>query len=155
MTKKTAAQLDREIADALQSGVTLTIDDAYRPWRELQILAHVDGKEAGYLDLQLTPQGVPYPSMVSVTPAMRRRGIATLLYQEAARVAEDRFGHPLHSDVDRSGSDDAFWQKQVRAGRAECVQKRKNPPADVPFDHIVKGRSGCSRYRLAKGAVPR
>ena len=155
MTKKTAAQLDREIADALQSGVTLTIDDAYRPWRELQILAHVDGKEAGYLDLQLTPQGIPYPSMVSVTPAMRRRGIATLLYQEAARVAEDRFGHSLHSDVDRSGSDDAFWQKQVRAGLAECVQKRKPPRGDVPFDHIVKGRSGCTRYRLMKKAVTR
>jgi hypothetical protein len=160
--KKSPHQLDAEIAEALRSyrepdtgsRVTLTINDTYRPWRELQILAHIDGKEAGYLDLQLTPQGVPYPSMVSVKSAMRRRGIATLLYQEAARLAEDRFGHPLHSDIDRSGSDDAFWQKQVRAGLAECVRKRA-PPREVPFDHIVKGRSSCTRYRLAKKAVPR
>lgn len=152
--KKTAAQLDREIAEALRSRVKLTIDEAYLPWRELRISAHVNGKEVGYLDLQLTPQGLPYPSMVSVDPAVRRRGVATLLYQEAARLAEDRFGHPLHSDVDRSGSDDAFWQKQVRGGRAECVRKR-TPPRDPPFDYIVKGRSGCTRYRLAKKAVPR
>jgi GNAT superfamily N-acetyltransferase len=152
--RKAAVQLDREIADALQSRVKLTIDDTYRPWRELQIRAHVNGKEVGYLDLQLTPQGVPYPSMVSVDPAVRRRGVATLLYQEAARLAEERFDHPLHSDVDRSGSDDAFWQKQTREGRAECVRER-TPPRDVPFDHIVKGRSGCVRYRLARKAVPR
>ena len=152
--KKTAAQLDREIAEELQPRVKLTVDDTYLPWRELQIRAQLNGKEVGYLDLQLTPQGLPYPSMVSVDPAMRRRGIATLLYQEAARLAEERFGHPLHSDVDRSGSDDAFWQKQVRGGRAECIRKR-TPPRDVPFDHIVKGRSGCVRYRLTKKGAPR
>lgn len=152
--KKLAAQLDREIAESLQSRVKLTIDDTYLPWRELQISAHINGKKVGDLDLQRTPQGLPYPSMVSVKPAMRRRGIATRLYQEAARIAEERFGHPLHSDVDRSGPDDAFWQKQVREGRAECVRKRTSP-RDAPFDHIVKGRSGCVRYRLAKKAVPR
>lgn len=152
--KKTAAQLDREIAETLQSRATLTIDDTYRPWRMLQIRARVDGKEVGYLDLQLTARGLPYPSMVSVDPAMRRRGIATLLYQEAARIAEDRFGHPLHSDVDRSGPDDVFWQRQVREGRAKCIRERK-PPRDPPFEHIIKGRSGCVRYRLMKKALLR
>lgn len=155
MTRKKSTQLDREIAEALKFRVKLTIDDTYLPWRELRIGAQINGKQVGYLDLQLTPQGLPYPSMVSVDPAVRRRGIATLLYQEAARLAEDRFGHPLHSDVDRSGSDDAFWQKQVREGRAECDRKGRAASKSVPFDHIVKGRSGCVRYRLAKKAVPR
>lgn len=148
--KKTGAQLDREIAEALQSRVKLEIDDTYLPWRELRVSAHVNGRQVGYLDLRLTKQGMPYPSMVSVDPSVRRRGVATLLYREAARLVHERFGQPLHSDVDRSGPDDAFWQKQVREGRAVCTRKARTVTQNVPFDHIVKGRSGCVRYRLSK-----
>jgi hypothetical protein len=53
-------------------------------------------------------------------------------------------------DIERSGSADAFWQKQVRAGNAVCTGKARTAPKSVPFDKIVKGRSGCARYRMTK-----
>lgn len=58
-----------------------------------------------------------------VSPKVRRRGIGTQLYQEAARVACDDYGLPLASDrsTSRSRSAEGFWKKQGKKKRARCV----------------------------------
>lgn len=48
----------------------------------------------------------------------QRRGVATKLYEAAARGACKRFGLPLSSDVDLQTGSRGFWEKQVRKGRA-------------------------------------
>lgn len=147
---KSSAQLDREIADALQSRVELVIDDTYRPWRELQIRALDNGQEIASMDITTDEEGIPFVSMVSVASAAERRGIATLLYREAFRLVDKRYGQQLHSDVERSGATDAFWQKQVHEGNAVCMRKVRAASKNVAFDRIVKGRSGCERYRMTR-----
>jgi len=147
---KSPAQLDREIAEVIQSPIELTIDDRNLPWRELQIRAQMGEREVGSLDIQTDEAGIPFVSMVSVSSDVARRGVATRLYQEAVRIANERYGRELHSDVERSGPTDMFWQKEVRKGNAVCVGKVRTAAKSVPFDHIVKGRSGCARYRMTK-----
>lgn len=56
---------------------------------------------------------------VSVSGQHRRRGVATLLYTEAARIACDELDLPLVSDFDLTEESRGFWEKQVRAGRAQ------------------------------------
>lgn len=56
---------------------------------------------------------------IEVREHLRRQGFATLLYEEAARAAA-RHGMHLCSDVPLSLSNEAlaFWEKQVKKGRA-------------------------------------
>lgn len=63
---------------------------------------------------------------IDVVPGARRHGVATGLYERAARIACQKFGKPLASDVDRSPSADAFWQKQWNKGRASRVPSNQH-----------------------------
>jgi len=64
-----------------------------------------------------------------VEPAYQRRGIATQLYEAAARYACE-FGQPLSSDITISAAARGFWEKQERAGRA---MRRKLDRGDEVF----------------------
>jgi GNAT superfamily N-acetyltransferase len=63
---------------------------------------------------------------VDVVPGARRHGVATALYERAAKLACSRFGLPLSSDIDRSPRSEAFWQKQMTKGRARRVPSNEH-----------------------------
>lgn len=58
-------------------------------------------------------------SGIDVVESQRRKGFATKLYQEAARIA-GQHGLAICSDIPGAldSRAEAFWEKQVRAGRA-------------------------------------
>jgi GNAT superfamily N-acetyltransferase len=91
---------------------------------------------------------VPYVSDIRVLPQLQRCGLGTKLYEQAAQFACKAFKKPLHSSIERSAMSDRFWQKQVAKGRAVCVARTHEPPAEQPDWVPVPGRSGCVRYRL-------
>ncbi len=66
-------------------------------------------------------QGIAAVTNVLVRKDFARQGIATLMYEEAAKIAEQH-GLPLVSDTTRFPGAEAFWTKQVAKGRAEVVQ---------------------------------
>jgi GNAT superfamily N-acetyltransferase len=84
---------------------------------------------------------------VHVLSSYRRRGLATQLYERAAQIACTKIGNPLHSDVERSGYAQAFWEKQERKGRARCLSRTAPKTADM--DTVIVGRGGCVRYALS------
>lgn len=63
----------------------------------------------------------PYVSWVFVRPSERRSGLATKMYELAAKAACMYWGEPLHSDTAFVGNGEAFWRKQVAKGRATEV----------------------------------
>lgn len=83
--------------------------------------AQVDGKRVGsiYLDRRTRDgQKVMKVRNVEVDRAHQRKGIATKLYQAAARAACDE-GRPLVSDERTTGAhSNDFWLKQAYKGRA-------------------------------------
>jgi hypothetical protein len=88
----------------------------------------------------------PRVTHVLVSASQQRCGVGTKLYEEAAKLACKEFKVPLQSDAERSGAADAFWQKQIKKGRARCLQKTEKRYADDLTPVI--GRSGCYRYVL-------
>lgn len=56
------------------------------------------------------------------SPKFRRMGVATKLYAEASRIAQEEYGIPLASDLSRSEAAENFWQKQVRVGLADKIK---------------------------------
>lgn len=77
---------------------------------------------------------------IAVDRQHRRQGIGTRLYARAAALACHRFRLPLASNVLRSDDSEAFWQRQVRKGRAECLQWPSGPAQE--------GKS-CAEYILS------
>lgn len=64
---------------------------------------------------------------VFVQAAHRRKGIATKLYEAAAREACARRA-PLASTDVRAGTTEAFWKKQLAKGRASILGKGRERP---------------------------
>lgn len=96
---------------------------------------------------QAVADAPPFVSNVVVDDPHLRSGIGTKLYEEAAKVACQQFKQPLHSDEERSLPAQRFWEKQVRKGRATCVERvdeHRSHDDSMP----IKGRGGCVRYRL-------
>lgn len=58
---------------------------------------------------------------LDVMYSYRRKGVATKLYTHAAKFACRKFGKPLASDDVRSVGSQGFWRKQLKKGRATCV----------------------------------
>lgn len=56
---------------------------------------------------------------INVEPGHRRKGVATRLYEEAARTVEARHGQQLCSDFILSPEAKGFWEKQVSKGHAQ------------------------------------
>lgn len=86
-------------------------------------------------------------SHIAVEPAMQRCGVATRLYERAAKIACVEHNTPLKSDIERSKAAQGFWEKQVDKGRARCVEPEQRTEAFVD-DAPTTGRGGCSDYEL-------
>lgn len=87
---------------------------------------------AAYISLVIEG-GETRTAKIEVHESLRRQGIATRLYEDAARLACSR-GAPLRSDSERSAADQAFWAKQERKGRAVCVRPEPEAPAAQRID---------------------
>lgn len=87
-----------------------------------------------------------YVSHVKVTEAARRCGVGTRLYEVAARHACQLYRSPLTSDIERSAAAQAFWDKQLRKGRASCAAPAE--PYRGSESTPVAGRGGCEYYTL-------
>jgi hypothetical protein len=116
--------------------------------RGAAIAAIVNGESVGQA-IVVYGEGVPYVSDIRVAAEMKRCGVGTKLYEQAAQFACKTFKEPLHSDVERSAMSQGFWQKQVKKGRASCVSDMRAVDEDeVPDWMATAGRDGCVRYRL-------
>lgn len=87
---------------------------------------------------------------IEVDRSLQRAGLATQLYERAAREACKR-STPLRSDTERSGYSQSFWEKQVRKGRARCESRTGRPPTGENSDpgDVIFGRGGCVSYALS------
>ena len=101
--------------------------------------------------ISLTPAGGDYRvAMVKVDKGLQRTGVATKLYEDAARLS-CREGRALRSDDARTASTQRFWEKQERKGRATCAERIPPNPAErdrARDDMSIYGRGGCAYYRL-------
>ena len=62
---------------------------------------------------------------IDVVPGSRRQGVATALYERAARLACREHCAPLASDFSRTPASDTFWRKQYVKRRATCYRRRE------------------------------
>jgi len=95
--------------------------------RELTFEYHEAGERQGDIRLRKVKRAsrqVWEVAGVFIRASARRRGLGTKLYERAARAACES-GAPLAS-TERvgEGMSDAFWEKQLRKGRASVLCKR-------------------------------
>lgn len=90
----------------------------------------------------------PTIGYIEVDDVYQRRGLATKLYEAAAKEACRWLKSPLYSDYERSAAAQAFWEKQVRKGRATCERPWGTRAAVGPAYDSIIGRGGCWRYKL-------
>jgi hypothetical protein len=91
------------------------------------------------------------PSLVvSMVKAKRLRcGVGTRIYEQALKLA-CKHQRRLTSDTSRTVYSEKFWRKQVRKGRARCID-RSRPAAKLTYEdgyfaHV--GEWPCLRYRM-------
>jgi len=108
--KKTAAQLDREIDEALiktretPGGFTCTYGDDVGA---ISVLYEMNGCHVDYIE---------------VDPEHQRRGIGTRLWEAAANFCWKRKKLPLRSGYIVSSDALSFWQRQFKKRRATRVK---------------------------------
>jgi hypothetical protein len=85
-------------------------------------------KKVGRLEIRRTPERAQV-SWITVNENARRSGVATRLYEAAARFSCEVWGRPLGSDYrgSRAPGAEGFWQKQYRKGRADLVGSKDSP----------------------------
>lgn len=96
-----------------------------------EVTAYDEGGEpAGHIRvgrrIWMTDAGIfagPSVSHIHVREDLRRRRVATRLYEAASRIACHVWGEGLRSGVARTANADAFWRKQVLRGRADCLKR--------------------------------
>ncbi len=84
---------------------------------------------------------------INVAPGSQRQGVATGLYERAAKIACKTFGAPLASDQHRTPRADAFWKKQEAKGRATRVDDSKYGDYYVLACPAPKSLAGPRRRR--------
>ena len=80
----------------------------HKPWGRrgnILIQATIDGEEVGHVYFNVTEEDFAFSKDVCVVPAMRRRGIATAMYNYAKTVLPK----PLAPSKDQTISGAAFW----------------------------------------------
>jgi GNAT superfamily N-acetyltransferase len=102
---------------------------------------------AEYGAMHLVSRGRKYLEIKSVlvSALLRRCGVGTRLYEAAAVLACDK-RRVLRSDSRRTMYSQAFWEKQVRHGRAVCESPQPTPPHSDPRWPTIRG--GCLQYVL-------
>lgn len=89
----------------------------------------LDGsKKVGRLEIRRNADRAQV-TWITVNERSRRSGIATRLYEAAARFSCEEWGRPLGSDYrgSRAPGAEGFWQKQYRKGRAERIGSEDSP----------------------------
>lgn len=86
---------------------------------------------------------------IRVERSLQRKGIGTRLYLNAAKFACKQWGVPLASDTARTAESESFWQKQVRKGRAKCIDSRQPGQRIVYNDLEAQGDWPCARFALS------
>lgn len=89
--------------------------------------------------------------MSEVEPAFQRCGVGTRLYEHTMRIAQKKKLR-LVSDSQRSKSAETFWQKQVKKGRAVCIDEQPGH-LYVPGQGVEPNRWPCRRFAIAKKRV--
>lgn len=91
---------------------------------------------------------------IDVEPDLRRCGVGTMLYERAAAEACER-GLRLASDRERSKGAETFWRKQVRKGRARCIDRKRRGDRYEPGRGTQERHWKCGQYALKRAACPR
>lgn len=89
--------------------------------------------------------------MSEVEPVFQRCGVGTRLYEHTLRIAQKKKLR-LVSDSQRSKSAETFWQKQVKKGRAVCIDEQPGH-LYVPGEGVKPNRWPCRRFAIAKKRV--
>ncbi len=100
-------------------GLKVKLLDHYRDL--FRVVALVDGREIGHVTIVKRPGPVWSVSNSSVQPRFHRQGVATAMYELAAKTSCRLYRSPLASDVSRTPEIDAFWKKQVAKGRGRII----------------------------------
>ena len=102
---------------------------------------------AGFLMVELPEPGVAVVGAIEIDEDYRRCGLATRLYETAARWACAN-GRQLRSDEVRSAASDGFWRKQAAKGRAVCAPATKTDWRGRTGSGVIWERGGCAYYTL-------
>jgi GNAT superfamily N-acetyltransferase len=105
-----------------------------RDWFRLS--ARISGQQVGYVGVtryvvsDARQEALAHPAMqisrIFVEPEYRKRGVATRLYEAAAKLSCKKYNLPLASDETRSPEADSFWRKQAAKGRARAVPETED-----------------------------
>jgi len=88
-----------------------------------RLSAQIAGRQVGFLAADTTGDPIMRIHRIFVKPEHRRSGIATRLYEAAAKISCEKYARPLASDRTRSLEAEAFWKKQVAKGKAQPLTK--------------------------------
>ncbi len=145
----------RGLSDAAacsQITYTLEVGDSYK--KEIFVNAQGEFNSVGSLDAHIDNDDRFSVNLISVSQKFRRCGIATKLYEMAAKYACDN-NMQLKSGVARSAMADGFWAKQVQKGRATCAKAIPKSEAEYAERRSrtdngpLVGRRGCDHYVLS------
>jgi len=100
------------------------------------------GKVVGSILLEETKRERTYQVAQIYVSGEWRRGIATQLWEQSAAYAWQRRRYALASDVRLNSQARGFWEKQVRLGRARCVEVWE------PDNEEDEPAGGCRQYIL-------
>lgn len=122
-------------------------------YQMFRVECEVNGVLAGNIEVwkrEESKREVMSVTGVVVNPGFRRRGLATQLYEVAAQTACEQFGLPLASDrhLVRSKNAEAFWKKQARKGRTECIGESGTRRCQM---HVLRCPAPASLARAGLG----
>lgn len=110
---------DKEPATAPERGIPkgASFDVVTKDTGRIEASVTRDGQEIGTIALRRWPDGTARIMDVEVAPEMRRKGIATAMYERMGKVAQEEWGVPLRSGSLNENSR-PFWERLEKAGRA-------------------------------------
>jgi GNAT superfamily N-acetyltransferase len=110
--------------------------------------AQQDGEEVGSIvaaKRKVRGRTVYVVKSVRVAEPMRRRGIATRLYEAAAQEACRRRGHLASMERRAEAYSHDFWAKQEAKGRVEVIRPRIEQPIYILDCAFARDLSGARR----------
>lgn len=112
---------------------------------------HDQAEHVAYGKLHLhTGKKTATVTWANVNEDYRRCGVGTRLYRRMLKEACKR-GLRLTSDTTRSDASEAFWRKQVKKGRATCVEPSMRGDHYDDYDgYVERAKWKCGQYALKK-----
>lgn len=130
---------------AVASPSRVTRIEPYVGSRSTTFTAYCGDEECGEILVDLVPeQNALNVATIVVHPKFQRQGVATILYEAAAKKAcEDGLRLMSTSRMPGAHSND-FWRKQVAKGRAEEVRDLRQRPVYL-LNHCETSLAGLLR----------